>query len=201
MRTAAWVSVVAAALVGVAVNAQAGDGGLITSANTDLPTRWQTRMTVGFHDVDRGLAQLQVRTPGLNLHSASVMGDYYFVRSEPDARTQGGFRATGGVVLANGLGAFAGAAQQSSSPQRDSVNRYALAGSGVDGAGLQAMPYVGVGYTAHNSPGGWGFSADVGVVTQGIKADGAMFSSFGLDERWREMRMAPLLQLGVSYSF
>ena len=62
------------------------------------------------------------------------------------------------------------------------------------------LPYLGFGYTGLSARSGWSFSADLGLVAQtpgGIK----VIRSQSLDDAVREMRLAPLLQLGVSYAF
>jgi len=59
---------------------------------------------------------------------------------------------------------------------------------------------MGVGYTGLSVRSGWSFSADLGLVAQnpgGLK----LIRSQSLDDAVREMRLAPLLQFGVSYAF
>jgi hypothetical protein len=67
-----------------------------------------------------------------------------------------------------------------------------------DAAG--AVPYLGVGYTGLSLRGGWGFSADVGLVGSGVRL-GRSVNGTQADELLRELRLTPILQLGVSYSF
>ena len=68
-----------------------------------------------------------------------------------------------------------------------------------------AAPYLGIGYTGLSSKGGWGFSADVGVVALSprstVKLGRVLGGTQSLDDVLRDMRLSPLLQLGVSYSF
>jgi len=63
------------------------------------------------------------------------------------------------------------------------------------------LPYLGIGYTGLSPRNGWGFSADLGLVAKNpgnaLRAGGGQ----SLDEMIRDMRMTPLLQLGVSYAF
>ena len=70
---------------------------------------------------------------------------------------------------------------------------------------LATVPYVGVGYTGLSNKGGWGFSADVGLVAlsprSAVKLGRVLGGGQSLDEVLREMRLSPLVQLGVSYSF
>jgi hypothetical protein len=64
---------------------------------------------------------------------------------------------------------------------------------------------MGVGYTGLYSKSGWGFSADFGLVGaqkgSRIKLGHSVTGHQNPDEALREMRLSPLLQLGVSYSF
>ena len=67
-------------------------------------------------------------------------------------------------------------------------------------AEVATLPYMGVGYTGLSVRSGWSFSADLGLVAQnpgGLK----LIRSQSLDDAVREMRLAPLLQFGVSYAF
>jgi len=66
------------------------------------------------------------------------------------------------------------------------------------------VPYFGFGYTGLPSKAGWGFSADLGVMAlnpgSAVKL-GRVFGGQNLDDVLRDMRLSPLVQLGVSYSF
>lgn len=123
------------------------------------------------------------------INTISVMGDYYL--SRPWLGTAGGWRATSGVLLG-------GRSSVWSSP---SLLDRRTAGDGNE-AGTQ--PYLGLGYTGWSSKGGWGLSADLGLM--GASRSAARFgkqapASSSLDDTVRDLRFAPLLQLGVSYSF
>jgi hypothetical protein len=62
-----------------------------------------------------------------------------------------------------------------------------------------------LGYTGLSSKGGWGFSADVGVMAlspgSSVKLGRVFSGNQSLDDLLREMRLSPLVQVGVSYSF
>jgi hypothetical protein len=153
--------------------------------------------------------RLGVEGPALNLGSLSLMADYYLGPSPTGMRPTGGLRATGGLIVGSRsmLGAgFAGAA----TGNLLSIGRRAWGGStGADARGATGdavtLPYLGIGYTGLSPHGGWGFSADLGLLGQapgdawrlGRAGSGAQ----ALDEAVRELRMTPLLQLGVSYAF
>ncbi|WP_338414559.1 hypothetical protein [uncultured Sphaerotilus sp.] len=71
----------------------------------------------------------------------------------------------------------------------------------------RATPYVGLGYStggvSANRWGGWGLSADIGVQAHGsdLTLGHALESPAGVGELIRELRLTPVLQLGVSYAF
>lgn len=123
------------------------------------------------------------------INTLSLMGDYYL--SRPWLGTAGGWRATSGVLLG----------ARSSVWSSPSLLDRRLAGDNSE-AGTQ--PYLGLGYTGWSSKGGWGLSADIGLM--GTSRSAARFGkpvsgSSSLDDTVRDLRFAPLLQLGVSYSF
>jgi hypothetical protein len=119
------------------------------------------------------------------VNSVSLMGDYYLKRGW--LGTSGGFRATSGVLLG----------ARSSVWSSPSLLERRTGGEGGD-AGTQ--PYLGLGYTGWSSKGGWGLSADVGLMGLPRGASSRAGSS-SLDDTVRELRFAPLVQLGLSYSF
>ena len=167
-----------------------GDG---LSLNPDqLPwTRWQGRLSLG-------------TSSPIKVSNASLMGDYYFARSLVGPSTAGGFRATSGLIfgprstLATGQPGLTAGNGFSIGSRLFGQNAMPYTS---DTAGDNAtLPYLGFGYTGLSARSGWSFSADLGLVAQtpgGIK----VIRSQSLDDAVREMRLAPLLQLGVSYAF
>ncbi len=73
----------------------------------------------------------------------------------------------------------------------------------VGSSNAAALPYLGIGYTGLSEDGGWSFSADLGVMGQAdaVRFGPAFGRSQGLDAAIRDLRFAPVLQFGVSYSF
>lgn len=72
----------------------------------------------------------------------------------------------------------------------------------------RTTPYVGLGYStggvSANRWGGWGMSADIGVqasLGNDWMLGRALESPAGAGELLRELRLTPVLQLGVSYAF
>lgn len=108
-----------------------------------------------------------------------MVGDYYFAPSL-------GLRATGGL-------------QAGASSGRDVR---------LGTTRQRATPYVGLGYSTGGVNadrwGGWGLSADIGV--QAVRGSDltlarALESPSAVGELIRELRLTPVLQLGVSYAF
>ena len=141
----------------------------------------------------------------------------------------GGFRATSGLLVGprnagyasvNAAGSAAGLAAGSvAGSVASSVAGSVLAARKIsidlrsgyaltsDQAASEAstVPYLGLGYTGGSVKGGWGFSADVGVMalnpSSAVKLGRVLGGGQSLDDTLREMRVSPVLQLGVSYSF
>lgn len=145
------------------------------------------------------------------IESVSLMGDYYF-------SIRHGLRATGGVILGSHPTFWAvqpsfgshGATTALAAERRS----FSLASSEIrsDNSLTTAMPYLGVGYTGAISSmrggdtlraGSWGFTADLGLMAQnprqGVSLGSRPQQSF--DDFLRDVRLAPMVQLGVSYSF
>lgn len=128
---------------------------------------------------------------GLRVDGSGLLGDHYFgTARSTDADRTSGFRATSGLLrlerrLFGGINAAASS---------DGIN-----------AERSTAAYAGVGYSRLASQGGWSFSADLGVVAlrpgSVVRLGRSLGNSQGVDEALREMRLAPVLQLGVSYAF
>lgn len=177
--------------------AQAANGLQVAPEQAPWP-RWQTRLGLELGPTWRG--QLGVPA-GEGLRSLRLVSDLYL--SGPGfgaGQVVGGLRATGGVVLGGGtsssplLGLAGGSA-----PLALSVTRSLTPGrSGDEAFDAPPVGYLGLGYSSLSLRGGWGFSADVGVMTgAGLRPPQAR----SLDDAVRELRTRPVLQLGVSYAF
>lgn len=195
MQTAKWML---ALTLSVAPAVWAQSGGLSASAD-DLPWgRWQGRLAISTAaPLWRGdLAGADATSLGRS--GLSLMGDYYFSRSlAPDGRT-GGFRATSGLVVGQRptlwIGGPAGSAF--------SVERRIAPDGSSDSS---TLPYLGVGYSGLGGRSGWSFSADFGLVAlaggNAVRLGRVFNGTQGLDELVRDLRLAPVLQFGASYSF
>ena len=167
----------ACALLTLALSAwtvQAADGLQIPDT---VWSRWQARVSsIGGETPARGMP-------------AAVVGDYFLDRpSWWPTSLGGGVRASTGVI----------------------TNFYAIQPglrAGVGGPdGTEALPYVGLGYSRAAGAAGWGLTADVGLVALGAanawRAGRAVLGGpQNLDDAVRSLRLSPVLQLGVRYSF
>ena len=200
MRKTVWTLVGMAALAAMPTLANAADGDRLTLNPDQLPwARWQGRLSLG--------TEVQSWRPGLESNrptTASLMGDYYFGRSLVGPGSAGGFRATSGLIFGPRSSLSTGQPSLSAGSPFSIGSR--LFGQTAmpytnDSAGDNAtLPYLGVGYTGLSAHSRWSFSADLGLVAQspgGIK----VIRNQSLDDAVREMRLAPLVQLGVSYAF
>lgn len=205
MRTSAWMLAGALALPSAAAMAADGDG--TTPDSGLLPwARWQGRLSLGTSaqpwrlGADRAAPQLA---------SASLLGDYYFSRSLTGPAQLGGFRATSGLIfgprsaLSIGQPGLAGGSGFSVGSR--TVGQTAMPYTNDPVNDTARLPYLGVGYTNLSVRSGWSVSADLGLVGQGaagaVRLGRAFNGSQSLDDAIREMRMTPLVQLGVSYAF
>ena len=187
-----------AVCVGVGLSASAmawslEGSGLSPSEKGWWTGQWQTR-------IERGASLKDVRTlSGYNIathalgqsnRNLSLLGDYYFNAVPRGANSQAvasGFRATSGLSSAyRQVGSDAG-----------SLN---------SGSDFTAVPYVGLGYSDHAGRAGWGFSADFGLMAVSARSNvklgrGAGGGAPNIDDLLRDLRLSPLIQIGVSYSF
>jgi hypothetical protein len=151
----------------------------------------------------RGMFDADTSHGPSQLTSLNVLGDLYFADSHR-------FRATGGVLLGARALPWSSAALLSTQPGTALVVGR-TAPPGTDEPGSEAgdvpnsVPYLGVGYSDASARGGWGFSADFGVLALAPKPAvrlGRVFSGQqSFDDLLRELRLTPSVQVGVSYSF
>jgi hypothetical protein len=172
------------------------DGGLTVSADEVPWPKFQARVS------------LTTTTPlstdltsSSTLQGGRVLGDYYF-SSGPllgSPRLTGGFRATSGLLF-NSRGASLSLPTVPRGAGTVSLSQQGLSASADAPDGSHTVPYVGVGYTGLSVKGGWGFTADVGLMAvgsgSGLRPRGQTF-----DDVVRDLRITPVLQLGLSYSF
>ena len=214
--------VVVLAAAGITGMAQAVDGQGLTApgaatASLSMPDgsvpagtarpRWRSRVTLGFASPGLAFGGLGDDAGGAArpaLASARLLGDDYFARPLALDGRAGGFRATSGLIVGPRLGAWA-AGDDASSALSIERRSFGLLPSTLDAVRTaQAVPYFGVGYSDRAARGRWGFSADVGVMalnpSSGLRY-GRGAGGRSVDDVVRDLRLAPVLQLGASYAF
>lgn len=179
----------------------AGENGLqlrSTSASDDGWSRIQGRLTLGVHGATLYTAPTIFDSSPTRLHSLSLLGDYYLTRP---LGSGGGLRATGGVLLGPRNLLWGGLPAQGAF---QIGRRSDLGGASPSDDDNSTVPYFGIGYTGLSLRGGWGLAVDFGLVALNSRSAGlfgnALGSGPGLDGM-RDLRLSPILQLGVSYSF
>jgi hypothetical protein len=204
MRASTWLLVGAVGLSAAAA-ARADEGGGLSLTNLQARVR-----------VDVEGAPASKDHPGLwggpgRVSGASMLGDYYFDRSDLRGGDSAGLRATSGIFLGSRLGMWGGSAPATLSSslvkfERQNFSLLATApGTDRPGADSGAVPYLGLGYSGASLKGGWAFSADLGVMSLNPAGAIALGRVFGggqtLDELVRELRLSPVIQVGASYAF
>jgi hypothetical protein len=180
--------------------AQAAGGLVVPSADAVWP-QWQARLSLHTTGLS-GLSLLRQPDDGATqrgVQGGAVLGDYYFARP-----SFGRFRASGGLLVgsqAGGLPVNSAAAGPRLGLSLSSAVA-ALPVTGGDGANgqsqAQTMPYVGLGFSSAPWRNGLAISADLGLVAG---RGSALFGNQGLEGTLRELRLSPVLQLGVRYDF
>jgi hypothetical protein len=210
MRNELWIcAAVASALATVGAHAE-GEG---LSVNTDRFAWSSFQSRIAFAPGAPGWRAdfAPIERTGLQVGGLGLLGDVYLSGTKPDAGTQStGFRATSGVLI-GARSPLLGAASASSAGGLFASNRRLFGASpgpltasdaSVDSS---TVPYIGIGYSNLALKSGWSFSADLGVVSQSpgnVVRFGRVFSGAqSLDDVVRDMHLAPVVQLGVSYSF
>lgn len=194
-------AVVSSALTAAAA-AVAGNGqGLSIDADRFAWPQFQARLQMATEPLSPQLASFEGAS--LRPRSAALFGDYYVTR--PYLGQTGGLRVTSGVVSGvRGAVIGPGQATPPGTFGFSSQARSSLAVPMIDpGSDTLTWPYLGIGYSDTSLRGGWGFSADLGLAAQsfGLSRAARSLSTLSLDDMVRDMRLTPVLQLGVSYRF
>jgi hypothetical protein len=175
----------------------AGEGLVAPAAETLWP-QWHARIALQTTVVaPLGLSSLlEGGTPQRQWQGGSVLGDYYFARP-----AYGNFRASGGLVI----GALGGAPVFTT----DAGPRLGLTmqagGGGVPVFADSPLAYLGFGYSGALWRNALSITADVGMVAEhpaGANGVGrALLGNQGMESALREMRLSPMFQFGVRYTF
>jgi hypothetical protein len=200
-----------AAVVLAASAAAAQAGGLSVPSGEDLWPRLQARLGVSTEEVVSATDRYGLTAGGgsVRLQSATLLGDFYFERARSPAEPLGGFRATSGLLFGSqglaGGGTSAGPRAIGHSVMLGMQSLPASVASSGAGNDLgTVLPYFGLGYSSLDPRGGWGFSADLGLLAQNpgsVRLGRAFGSPQGMEDTLRELRLSPVLQLGVNYAF
>lgn len=207
MQTARWMFDTAIVVAALAAPVVAHAEGLKPRADTLPWARWQARLALtspapawrsGLDGLERG---------ALGLGGASLMGDYYFSRSLAPGGIATGFRATSGLIVGPRSTLWTARPGGIAAHGLLGVDRRTDLSLGLAGAEAETatLPYLGVGYSGLSLRGGWSVSADLGLVAltpgNAVRLGRVLGGTQGLDELMRDLRLSPVLQLGVSYSF
>lgn len=194
-----WISGLLVGLSALTVAASAGaqSDGLTLRGDAEPWPKLQARVSVATHQPL--LASLFTLGASPGLQGGRILGDYYFsAGASHSGGYSGGFRATSGLLLSSGGISLSQPAVPGGGTL--SVTQLSLARPAEPGHELaQGAAYLGVGYTGLSPKGGWGFTADVGLMASG--GTGLRLRSPGVEESLKDLRLTPVLQLGVSYSF
>jgi hypothetical protein len=187
--------------------------GLAVPGGAALWPQFQARLSVSAAPLVPGgavglLPLAEPATPRTWAPSAALLGDLYL----PAARyglppAFGGLRATSGLLLGTRAGGLAPPAE-GASPGPFSVHSHApVAPLGVNlgvNFGDALVPYVGVGYTGLQL-GSFTVNADLGLVAEhpqsALQLPRAIFGTQGSDALWRDLRVSPVVRLGVNVRF
>jgi len=187
--------------------AAAADG-LVPPDGHDVWPQWQARLTVSttkLAPVSLSAWTDPAAATHNSLQSGALLGDFYF--DTPGLRlpaSLGGLRATGGL-MAGARGLAWGGPTVSRAGVRAGLTAQSTAAPFASDSSGDTVPYLGVGYTGLAVKGRWGITADLGLIAENpggaSRVGRALFGNQGLDNSLRELRLSPVLQVGVSYSF
>jgi hypothetical protein len=180
--------------------AAAQASGLTLDGNGREAPRLQAR--VGIHT---GQTLDGSGSPAWQQQAGVVLGDYYFSRTRlGSSDVSSGFRATSGLLvgqrsLALGTPALAGGQAFTLTTLRQ--HRWAGAMGESLSEPWSTVPYLGVGWTGVSVRGGWGLTADLGLAGRPANGGLRVGNTTALDDLLRELRLTPVLHIGVSYAF
>ena len=186
----------------------AGGDGLKTQIDDPAWARWQARLALGTTAPlwRAGLSTLE--PTGLRINTVAVSGDYYLTGSLFERTALGGLRATSAMIVGPRSLAATGQPSLGAKGNGFAIERRLLAASSSLAAGdveSASTPYFGLGYTGLSLRGNWSFSADMGMVAlspgNAVRLGRVLGGTQSLDDMLRDMRLAPVFQMGVSYAF
>lgn len=147
---------------------------------------------------------LSVAQPGTAQARARLLGDYYFTGPGfAGDGASGGLRLTSGLAVGPRDGTAALPATRLGVGPSWSLPEGGV-GSLADRHGARvALPYIGLGYTGLAA--GWGLSADIGLgglrPGERVRFGAGNPTTAQFENLLNDLRLAPVIQLGVSYAF
>jgi hypothetical protein len=157
-----------------------------------------------------GLASLRGSSGSGHLPiGATLLGDYYFSSPPVDAlNTRSGLRASSGLMFRQpgvSLSNLAWGSHTSTAFGMPARLSLPAGSSDLSTESFSTLSYVGFGYSGMSLKSGWGFWADVGLVAQSpgsaLGLGRVLSGTQSLDDLLRELRLSPLVQVGVNYAF
>lgn len=174
--------------------------GLIAPPADALWPQWQARIAVQTAAVSPlGPSRLlEGDAPQRGWQGGALLGDYYFAQP-----SFGSFRASGGLMFGSTGGAPLVSAPLGSRLGFTLQGTGSLSAPSADTPGT--LPYLGLGFTSAAWWRSLSVTADLGwVAEQPSAAAGvgrALFGNQGKENAWRELRLSPVLQVGLRYAF
>jgi hypothetical protein len=185
---------------GLAAGSCAAQGLNLPAAETLWP-QWQARITL-LTTGGGALALAPLSESGAapsGLRGGALVGDYVFATP-----TFGQFRASGGI-LSGHLGGLPLASALAGQRLGVAVQRSVTPAWAPGSEAPATLPYIGFGFSGAAGLAGLSLSADLGLVAERPEAAAglgrALFGNQGVERSLRELRLAPVMQLGVRYTF
>jgi hypothetical protein len=194
--------------------AQEGAGLQALRAPAALPgalSAGEQRLNLGIGDLR---LELQAAHIGHAQPRGRVFGDYYLTGPGfGEGEVSGGLRITSGVAF-GGYAAPLPSARAAGllGPSGGALGSGRAWGAPAFGPRLpereghrQALPYIGLGYTSLSTRHGWSLNADIGLgglrTGERVRFGSGHPNAQQVENILNDLRLAPVLQLGVSYAF
>jgi hypothetical protein len=207
MRFARWIFTLLAAVVCAGNAAAMGGEGLKARADESSWSRWQGRLSLGTAAPTWRASLTDSESVGLRVNSATLTGDYYLSRGPFERVALGGLRATSALIVGPRTLATTGQPTLSTQGSGFTIERRLAAQPAASELPIDmaSLPYLGLGYTGLSARSKWSFNADLGLVAlhpgNVVRLGKVVGGNQSLDDVLRDLRLAPVFQMGVSYSF
>jgi hypothetical protein len=207
MMELSWLTLIIAGFGWSALATAQQGRGLVADREAADFSPWQLRLNLAVGSPSPLLGSLAGVSPSRVL-SAQMLGDYY-----PEKLRLGqtnALRLTSGVIVGQRSVLRDPASLMSSRGVAMShlQTNFSVVSSSAETAAepVVTWPYLGIGYSGTDFRGNWSLKADLGLAAQNPGAARAGFGrvvggSQNLDDFLRELRLSPMLQVGVSYAF